>query len=149
MVPTGGGPPSLPDTDSAIRVGITQRERAETRWGLILVIFMRLLAGLWVLQGMSQWAQILLPHDLIFDHLSRGQVTAIMFFAVIDFLAAVGLWLATPWGGVLWLVAVVSQIFVALTVPGVFTPVWVALDVVLIGLYFVLTFQAGRASADR
>ena len=37
--------------DAAIRVGLSAREQVQTRWGLLLVIFMRLLAGLWILQG--------------------------------------------------------------------------------------------------
>ena len=30
------------------------------------------------------------------------------FFAVCDLMAAVGLWLAAPWGGVLWLICATS-----------------------------------------
>ena len=107
--------------EAPIRVGLTAREQVETRWGLVLVVFMRLLAVLWIIQGLLQW-----------------------FFSVIDFLAAVGLWLATPWGGVLWLFAAISQIFVAASVRQVIAPSWIASDVGLIVLYFALTFQAGR-----
>ena len=35
--------------------------------------------------------------------------TATVFFAVIDLVAAVGLWLAAPWGAVVWLTAAVSM----------------------------------------
>ena len=42
-----------------------------------------------------------------------AMASAVIFFGVLDLVAAVGLWLATPWGGVLWLLAAVSQIFVA------------------------------------
>ncbi len=35
---------------------------------------------------------------------------ATVFFAVIDLVAAVGLWLAAPWGAVVWLTAVVSMV---------------------------------------
>ena len=132
------------ESDAAIRVGTTAREQIETRWGLILVVFMRLLAALWILQGLLQWAQFLLPREAIFDHLSMMHSGAIMFFAVIDLLAAVGLWLATPWGGVLWLLATLSQIIVALTVHRVFNTAWIAADVLLIVIYFALTWQAGR-----
>ena len=136
------------EADAAIRIGVTAREQIETRWGLILVVFMRLLAGLWILQGLLEWSRFMLPDDAIFDHLSNGQTGAIMFFAVIDFLAAVGLWLATPWGGVLWLFAAVSQILVAISIKQTITPSWLTLDVVLIFVYFALTWQAGRVSRD-
>ena len=102
------------ESEAAIRVGgVSAREQLQTRWGLILVIFMRLLAALWIVEGLAQWAQFMLPAGEIFDHMSTGQTAAIVFFSVIDLLAAVGLWLATPWGGVLWLFAAISQIAVA------------------------------------
>ncbi len=134
------------EPDAAIRVGMSAREQIETRWGLILVIFMRLLAALWILQGLSEWASFMLPRGAVFDHMSKSQTAAVMFFAVIDFLAAVGLWLATPWGGVLWLFAAVAQILIALGVKHSFSPIWVASDVALIAIYFVLTWQAARAA---
>ncbi len=130
--------------EAPIRVGLTAREQVETRWGLVLVVFMRLLAVLWIIQGLLQWSAFMVPHDDLFDHLRMTQSAAVMFFSVIDFLAAVGLWLATPWGGVLWLFAAISQIFVAASVRQVIAPSWIASDVVLIVLYFALTFQAGR-----
>lgn len=136
----------LSEADAAIRVGMSSREQVETRWGLILVIFMRLLAALWVLQGLSEWASFMLPRGAIFDHMTKSQTAAVMFFAVIDFLAAVGLWLATPWGGVLWLFAAVAQILIALGVKHSYSVAWVACDVVLIMLYFVLTWQAARTT---
>ena len=138
--------PSPYEADPAIRVGLTAREQIETRWGLILVIFMRLLAGLWILQGLVEWSRFMLPREAIFDQMSTGQTAALMFFAVIDFLAAVGLWLATPWGGVLWLFAAMAQIFVALSVSHASSNAWLAVDVVLIVIYFALTWQAGRVS---
>ena len=130
--------------EAAIRVGLSSREQAESRWGLVLVVFMRLLAALWIVQGLLQWSAFMLPHDDLFEHLRMTQSAAVMFFAVIDFLAAVGLWLATPWGGVLWLFAAISQIFVAVSVRQVIAPTWIVSDVVLIALYFGLTWQAGR-----
>ena len=117
--------PIVYEPQAAIRVGTTSREQIETRWGLILVVFMRLLAALWILQGLSQWASFLLPHDAVFDRLPMTQSGAIVFFAVIDLMAAVGLWLATPWGGVLWLLAALSQIIAALTIGHAFNVVWV------------------------
>ncbi len=142
--PTSGRDPY--ESEAAIRVGVSAREQIETRWGLILVIFMRLLAAMWVVQGLWQWSQFLLPAHEIFDDLTMMQSGAIMFFAVIDLLAAVGLWLATPWGGVLWLLAAVSQIFVTVSVRHMFGISWILADVTLILIYFALTWQAGRVA---
>ena len=140
--------PIVYEPQPAIRVGTTSREQVETRWGLILVVFMRLLAALWILQGLAQWAGFLLPREAVFDHLPMTQSGAIMFFAVIDLMAAVGLWLATPWGGVLWLLAALSQIIVALTIGHTFNVLWIAADGLLILLYFALTWQAGRLTTE-
>jgi hypothetical protein len=143
----GGGDRVKPDMfepEAAIRLGVSPREADETRWGLILVVFMRLLAGLWIAQGLAQWAVFVLPPDAVFDRQSAARTAAMIFFSVLDLLAAVGLWLATPWGGVLWLFAAVAQIFIAMSLVHFFTRAWVGVDVVLILVYFALTWQAGK-----
>ena len=43
--------------------------------------------------------------------------TATVFFAVIDLVAAVGLWLAAAWGAVVWLTACVSMAAVEVFFP--------------------------------
>ena len=37
----------------------------------------------------------------------------IVFFACFDLLAAVGLWLAAPWGGAIWLLCAVVEVGLA------------------------------------
>ena len=145
LTPAEGREPVSYESQAAIRVGVSAREQLQTRWGLILVVFMRLLAALWIVEGLAQWAQFMLPPGEIFDHMSTGQTTAIVFFSVIDLLAAVGLWLATPWGGVLWLFAAISQIAVAFGAAPI-GGLRGAADVLLIVLYFALTWQAGKVS---
>jgi hypothetical protein len=46
---------------------------------------------------------------------------------------------------VIWLLGAIAQICVALGLPGVFSMFWIAADLVLIVIYFVLTWQAGHA----
>lgn len=131
----------------------------ETRWGLLLVLFMRMVAALWVYQGLVQWHVILSAEQSIFDVLPVTTTVAIVFFAVLDLLAAVGMWLAAPWGGVIWLLTAVAQAVVAIALPDFFASgrIAIGLDLVLLTLYFFLTFKAGqrpeysaeRASASR
>jgi hypothetical protein len=129
----------------AISLGEGRADQARsTRWGMILVVFMRLMAALWLCQGLMEWASVLLPADTVLEALPGPAAAAVIFFAVVDLLAAVGLWLATPWGGALWLFAAISQIFSALTVRGAFAPNWIGVDVLLIVIYFALTFKAGQ-----
>ena len=49
------------------------------------------------------------PADGGFEAHTVAWQTATVFFAVIDLVAAVGLWLAAAWGAVVWLTAVVSM----------------------------------------
>ena len=132
----------------AIRLADRAKQRQEARWGLALVIFMRLVAAIWILQGLMQWSTVLTPGQPVFETLPMSSATAVVLFAVLDLVAAVGLWLATPWGGVLWLLAATLEIFVAAAMPGFFQdPILVmSIDMTLIIVYFVLTWLAGRPS---
>jgi hypothetical protein len=139
---------SLPESGAAIRVGESQAsQREQTRWGTILVIFMRMIAALWICQGLAEWAKVLLPGESFLTTLPSGAAAAaVIFFAIADLLAAVGLWLATPWGGALWLLAAFLQIIVVATLPNFYSGFWAVVDVILIVLYFVLTWRAGHAA---
>ena len=143
------GNPDPQDAGAAIRIGQTPAEQHATPWGLVLVVFMRLLAALWIAQGLVEWSAVLLPRQPLFDVAPAIFSAAIVFFAVLDLVAAVGLWLATPWGGVLWLFAATAQIFVSVAIRGFFTNLWMAVDIALIVVYFVLTWQAGRDVGGR
>lgn len=136
------------ESGAAICLGEPARIAGEqNRAGLFVVIFMRLLAGLWAIQGLLQWSAIVLPPEPLFDHLSALRGAAVIFFATVNFVAAVGLWLAAPWGGVIWLLSAIAQIFAALALPGFFSMLWIGADFVLIVIYFGLMWRAGHASA--
>ncbi len=132
-----------PPPGSAIQLENPRKSR-QTHWGSLLVIFMRVLAGLWICQGLAEWALVLLPGQPLFDSLPGAMSAAIIFFAIADLVAAVGLWLATPWGGALWLFAATSQIFVAVAIKNSISMSWIMVDIVLIAVYFVLTFKASE-----
>ncbi len=133
-------------SSDAIHIGERAKDADETRWGMLLVLFMRIVAVLWVYQGLVQWHVILSAEQSIFDVLPVQTTIAVVFFAVFDLLAAVGMWLASPWGGVLWLLTAVAQAFVAVLLPDFFAGgrVVIALDCVLLVLYFTLTFKASQ-----
>ncbi|UDL95391.1 MULTISPECIES: DUF6163 family protein [Lichenihabitans] len=140
--------PPLP----AIKIGSAERSGAETRFGTLLVWFMRLLSLLWVLQGLLHWWSVLssdADSTATLSTMTSIGVAAVMFFAVIDLVAAVGLWLAAAWGGVVWLVTVAAQWLTILILPGFFDFDLVVgvVDVVLVIVYFLLTYQAARENA--
>ena len=122
-----------------------------TRWQLMLVWFMRLIALLWLAQGLLHWHGIMVPIPSIIESLPPMQGAAVAGFAVLDLLTAVGLWLVTPWGGVLWIFAVSAQMAAIVSMPGLFPSgrMLLAIDGVLMVAYFVITYQAGVEGARR
>jgi hypothetical protein len=72
--------------------------------------------------------------------------TATVFFAVIDLVAAVGLWLTAAWGAVVWLTAVISMIAVELLFPQVYGAgmVIVLFEAGLLVIYLWLALLAAR-----
>jgi hypothetical protein len=69
-----------------------------------------------------------------------------VFFAVIDLVAAVGLWLAAPWGAVVWLTSIISMAAVEALFPQVFggSLVIAILEMILLVVYLVLALMAAR-----
>jgi hypothetical protein len=131
------------------RAAISLEDRAQAgregnRAALTLVVFMRVLAGLCAAQGLLQWGAILLPSESLFDNVPPLRGAAVIYFAVLDLIAAVGLWLATPWGGVIWLFDALTQIFAAFALPGSFSMFSTAANLALIAVYLVLTWKAGH-----
>jgi hypothetical protein len=117
-------------------------------WGDALVWFMRVIAWVWVVKGLYNWGLIIgaFPRFGDFASLSRPLQGSIAFFAAVDPLAAIGLWLAAPWGGVLWLLcASIEVVSPALGVRGAMSgPVGVGFDIVLVAVYFFLSWRAGQ-----
>lgn len=134
------------DPFRAIRVGDAGAGSDTAKWGALLSRFMRIVAMFWLLQGLMQWRVVLTADQSIFETMPRSAAFAVIFFAVLDLIAGVGLWLATPWGGVLWLLVASAQIFLTISMPNFFAGgYWlIGVNVVLILIYFALTFEAGR-----
>ena len=101
-----------------------QRRTDETRWTARLVMFLRVMAG--ALDGSrgcitGRWCAASRGPDGRLRVRSRlPWQTATVFFAVIDLVAAVGLWLAAAWGAVVWLTAAVSMAAVEVFFPQVY-----------------------------
>lgn len=58
--------------------------------------------------------------DQAFENQPTSWQTATVYFAVIELVAAVGLWLATPWGAVVWLTSIVSMAVIELMFPNIY-----------------------------
>jgi hypothetical protein len=120
---------------------------AAMRWSVILTWFMRVVAVLWIVKGLSAWATIVgATPGAGFEGRSTGFQATLIYFAVIDLVAAVGLWMASSWGGVLWLLAVMSHLILAVFFPRVVFagPTLIAFFFGLIVSYLVMSWLAAR-----
>ena len=107
-----------PRGDDAIADAPTDRgivfNLRDTGWTGRLVLFLRAMAVVSMLKGLYHWAAVcgIIGEEGGFEaHIQSWQATTV-FFAVIDLVAAVGLWLLAPWGAVVWLTSTVSMIVV-------------------------------------
>jgi Family of unknown function (DUF6163) len=100
-----------------------EADRAVGIWTQRLVVFLRVMAAVSVLKGLYHWSRItgigVADSDAFVLHSIAWQ-TATVFFAVIDLVAAVGLWLAAAWGAVIWLTSIASMLAVEIFFPQVF-----------------------------
>lgn len=139
---------------AAIALHPTRGRDRGSRLSLALIVFMRCTAAIWFAQGLLQWSAVLASTpdgQSPLAALAPVALAATFFFAVMDFVAAVGLWLAASWGGVLWLVAVGAQLLAIVVMPGFFDhPLLTGLaDLVLISGYLALVWLAAlKADAE-
>src|ERR1700756_590390 len=138
--------------DHAISVEAISSERIETGdnvWTRRLVLFLRIMAIVSVAKGLYHWAQVtgfIGGEEEAFENQPMAWQTATVYFAVIELVAAVGLWLATPWGAVVWLTTVVSMGVIELMFPPIFGGrlVGVGGETVMLGAYLALAWMAAR-----
>lgn len=117
-----------PDGDCILEHPVTKL----VRWHLILIWFMRVCAIIWFAKGLLSWAAILGINQPLppFDSRPTGYQAVTIYFAVLDLVAAVGLWLTASWGGVMWLLAVTSHLILA-----AFFPRFISNGALLFGLF--------------
>ena len=124
----------------------------EGRWTARLVLFLRIMAVLSLMKGLYHWAIVCGigdGPDATFETAPMPWQAATVFFAVIDLVAAVGLWLTAAWGAVVWLTAAISMVAVQILFPNIYggsmTPVFVELG--LLAIYLWLALLAAREHA--
>src|SRR5258706_12143445 len=112
--------------DNAMSVAAISSERIETEdnaWTRRLVFFLRIMAVISVVQGLYHWAQVtgfIGGEEDAFENQPMAWQTATVYFAVIELVAAVGLWLATPWGAGGWLTTLGSMGGIELMFPVIY-----------------------------
>ena len=121
----------------------------ENVWTRRLVLFLRIMAVLSILKGLYHWAQVtgfVGGEEEAFENQPMAWQAATVYFAVIELVAAVGLWLATPWGAVVWLTTVVSMAVIELMFPGIYggSLLVVAGETLMLTAYLALAWMAAR-----
>jgi hypothetical protein len=135
--------------DELAPVHADDERRLGGSWTDRLVLFLRVMAAVSMLKGLYHWAAVCgfigVRAGGFLGHPTQWQ-TATVFFAVIDLVAAVGLWLAAPWGAVVWLTSAVSMAVIDLFFQQVYgpQPIVVALEGLVIAAYLFLAIQAAR-----
>jgi uncharacterized membrane protein (DUF2068 family) len=117
------------------------------RWTGRLVLFLRVMAGVSMLKGLYHWSRVIgVGSGDLFEYQSIAWQTATVFFAVIDLVAAVGLWLAAAWGAVVWLMSVASMLAVEIFFPQVFgAGLFTGLaEGALLAIYLMLALKAAQ-----
>ena len=131
----------------------TEAVQVEERWTAWFMLFLRTMAGVSLVKGLYHWAMVVGigqgPFSA-FETSSTAWQAATMYFAVIDLVAAVGLWLAAAWGGVVWLTATISMAAIELLFPQVYGGriLVVLVDVAMLAAYFLLAVAAARERPD-
>jgi hypothetical protein len=126
-----------------------KQDKRQNVWTRRLVLFLRIMALVSMLKGLYHWSQVLGIGDgngSTFEQASTPWQAATIFFAVIDLVSGVGIWLAAAWGGVVWLTATISMAAIELFFPQVYGGrLWIAIpEFLMIFAYLALALMAGR-----
>jgi hypothetical protein len=123
----------------------------EERWTAWFMLFLRIMAGLSMVKGLYHWALVVgFAPSVNFEARTTAWQAATIYFAVIDLVAAVGLWLAAAWGGVVWLTATISMVAIELFFPQVFggSSLVILAELALLAGYFGLAIAAAREQPE-
>ena len=134
---------------SVAAISAERIESDENVWTRRLVLFLRVMAVVSMLQGLYHWAQVtgfIGSEDDAFEVQSMAWQSATIYFAVIELVSAVGLWLATPWGAVVWLTTVVSMAVIELMFPAIYggNLLVVGVQAAFLAAYLALAWMAAR-----
>jgi hypothetical protein len=127
----------------------TQASRLE----FILDVYGRVMSGLLMLLGLFHWAVILgvvAGAGGTFEEMSAAWKMATIHLAVVDLVAAVGLWQRVAWGNVLWVYAALFEVAMHTVFIATFGPDYlvVVFHVFTVAGYAAIAFLVRRAAAN-
>ncbi|AEV38098.1 hypothetical protein PSE_3594 [Pseudovibrio sp. FO-BEG1] len=115
----------------------------------LLHAYVRLLAVFMLFAGLNYWSAIIgvrLIDGMPFEDVGVQVQSTIIFFAILDLVTAIGLWLLSSWGTVMWLFRSLAQVVMYSVFPMVFgrSPTEVVFYISAIAVYLVLLYLAER-----
>lgn len=119
------------------------------RFETLLSYYMIALSVVMMLFGLSQWAIIIGIMPGVggsFEAMSVEWKIVTMHMAVVDLVAAIGLWMRVPWGAVVWIYAAASEIVFHTLFIGKFGADWpkVGFHIFTLILFVILALMARR-----
>jgi hypothetical protein len=116
-------------------------------WADRLFWLFRVVAALELAKGLFHWT-VLLAGGAAFAGMPAAFRVTTAYFAALDPVAGIGMWMTSSWGAVLWLVAAASQMVLCIVAPGTFGYLWpaAAVELAAVGCYvwFTLEVAAGQ-----
>ncbi|WP_029056837.1 DUF6163 family protein [Stappia stellulata] len=118
-------------------------------WSVALIWYLRAMAVLLIGGGLIHWARIvgIVPwRGVWFWDMPIEWQAATVFFAVLDLVAAIGLWLTVSWGTVMWLTRALTQVVMHTAFSDVFgrRPYEIGFYLTTIAIYLVLLYLSDR-----
>lgn len=124
-------------------IGASKPKPSGVRWRKMVVVFMRITACVWMVKGLINWAYIIGLTGDTFPDLRLSRQGIVMAFAVLDIVAAVGLWLASSWGAAVWLLVLIVEAALPFMVPDMTRPISDAITASLFaGIYLFFVWRA-------
>jgi hypothetical protein len=123
-------------------------------WRQRLTQFQRIAGGFMMFKGLTHWSGLLGIGDgsgSLFQQLPVKAQAATVFFAVIDLVAGVALWLGSAWGAMLWLLVAAAQVLTDAFVleRSGFNVILTIIEVLLVAGYVIIRFMAHVERSER
>lgn len=123
-------------------------------WQSRLILFQRIAGGFMLFKGLIYWTALLGAGDgagSSFGSMPIDAQVVTIFFAVIDLVTGVALWLGSGWGSMLWLIMAGLQVMAGIVVVELsgFTVLLTMVQLLLVAGYVLLRFMVQAEASQR
>jgi hypothetical protein len=117
----------------------------------VLLWYLRALAVFYLVSGLGHWAFLVGATGAGFDQAETHVQVATIYFALVEVIAAVGLWAGAAWGVAAWLFAAAAESVMHGAYPDLFGVAWgtVAFHLASILIYIGLAWWSGTPESTK